>query len=342
MTISSLSKYALGAVAAAGILAGCSNGGQAGGLGASGVTPGMDAGHLTRALMRNGVLITAEHPAPLRQSPVSPDKKKHHKKKADQYITDFDTSSAFEFDYPKSDASIGSISNLTNAQGECTKNGKKTFWVTATGSEAIDEFNVGGSSPISTLSVSAEGDPAGCAVDPTTGNLAATIITNGDVVVFADAAGSGTTYSSGLIEAFFATYDKSGNLFVDGFNADDGVGVVELTKGSSAFKTISLSNAVEFPGNIQWDGTYVTVNDQDAHDIFQYTVSGTTGTLKGTVSLGGSSDCDQTWIAKNLVYCPDAGAADGKVYKYPAGGSSPLATLTGGFEEPIGAVSVAK
>jgi hypothetical protein len=340
MNPSSFARYALVIMAGAGLLAGC------GGNGGSSLAPtsissaGRDAAHITKALMVNGVLITAAHPALFRQPAESPDKKHHHKKKPDQYITDFNDSNAFEFNYPKGDSSIGSIANLTNPQGECTKNGKKTFWVAATGSEVIDEFNAGGSTPISTLSVASAGEPAGCAVDPTTGNLAATIINNGEVVVFANASGSGTTYQSGLSEAFFASYDKDGNLFVDGLNSA-GVGLVELTKGGNNFQNISLSNSIEFPGNVQWDGTYVTVNDQNAHDIYQYTVSGTTAALKGTVSLSGSSDCDQTWIAKGVVYCPDAGAANGKVYKYPAGGS-PIATLTATFSEPIGAVQVTK
>lgn len=41
-------------------------------------------------------------------------------------------------------------------------------------------------------------------------------------------------------------------------------------------------------------------------------------TLKGTVSLSGSSDCDQTWIARPYVYCADGGNLDGEVYRYPA------------------------
>jgi hypothetical protein len=47
----------------------------------------------------------------------------------------------------------------------------------------------------------------------------------------------------------------------------------------------------------------------------------------------------QTWIAQNVVYCPDAGNEDAEVYAYPAGGSA-IATLTGSFDLPIGAVSI--
>ena len=57
---------------------------------------------------------------------------------------------------------------------------------------------------------------------------------------------------------------------------------------------------------MQWDGTYVSVFDQGTSEAYQYTVSGTTATLKNTVHLTGAGDCAQTWIVKGLVYCGDA------------------------------------
>ncbi len=54
-----------------------------------------------------------------------------------------------------------------------------------------------------------------------------------------------------------------------------------------------------------------------------------------------SSDCAQTWIAKGLVYCGDAGNNDGEVFKYPAGGSA-IAVFTGNFDLPLGTVAAQK
>jgi hypothetical protein len=92
---------------------------------------------------------------------------------------------------------------------------------------------------------------------------------------------------------------------------------------------------------VQWDGTYLTVFDQIQSALYQYTVSGTTATLKGTVQLTGASDCAQTWIVKGLVYCGDAGNDNGEVFKYPAGGS-PIAVLTGNFDTPLGVTAAQK
>ena len=121
---------------------------------------------------------------------------------------------------------------------------------------------------------------------------------------------------------YFDGYDNQGNLFADGLTSSGYFALVELPKGSRTFETITTSNSVQFPGSVQWDGTYLTVFDQEANATYQYTVSGTTATLKGTVTFTGPSDCAQTWIVKGLLYCGDAGNGDGEVFKYPAGGSA--------------------
>jgi len=346
MKISNLAKYAIGITTGAAMLAACSsNGGSS--LAPSGATGSMPMiSHVGKLTMVNGVLMTAAHPnlAGLRGGPMTPDKH-HKKKKADQFISDFGNGVVDEFDYPKGDSSIGSISGISEAQGECTNvlfgSGKKTFWVSASGSLTTDEFKVGGSSPIKTLNAPSGDTPVGCAIDPKTGNLASTIINDGAVVIYANASGAGTVSQSPLIEAFFAGYDTGSNLYVDGFNNQGEFGLVELKKGSSTWQTLSLSNSIEFPGSVQFDGKYITVNDQEAHDIFGYTCSGTSCTLEQTVSLSGSSDCDQTWIAKGYAICPDAGNVDGEIYKYPAGGS-PVAVLTASFSEPLASSAAAK
>jgi hypothetical protein len=302
---------------------------------------GMGAAQIGKALMLNGLLVTAAHPGINEHpgSPLWPDSRKAAKN-SDQYISNFDDNKVLQFDYPKADSSIGDIGDVEGAQGTCTSNGEGTFWVTASRSDEIEEFKFGGTSPVKTLSEST-GEPASCAIDPTSGNMAVTILSDGDVILFTKAGGRGSVMSTPLIEAYFDGYDPSGNLWADGFDDDDAFALIELPKGSSSFKSIAISNSIGFPGAVQWDGTYVTVNDQDARDIYGYTCSGTSCTLERTTALSGSSDCVGTWIVKGLVYCPDAGNNEGEVYKYPAGGS-PIATLTGHFDLPISAMQVAK
>jgi hypothetical protein len=91
---------------------------------------------------------------------------------------------------------------------------------------------------------------------------------------------------------------------------------------------------------VQWDGTYLTVFDQQTNTTNQYTIRGAKAILKGKVSYT-SGDCGQTWIVKGLIYCGDAGTNGGEVFKYPAGGS-PVAVFTGNFDLPLGVTAAEK
>ncbi|MGA9274944.1 MAG: hypothetical protein WBV67_15805, partial [Candidatus Cybelea sp.] len=248
------------------------------------------------------------------------------------------------FDYPKSVKEIGQISG-DGGQG-CTNvlygYGKKTFWNIG-GQNQITEYKVP-KTPIKTLSV-AYSFPTSCAMD-TSGDLAVGIFFEsgpggGDVVIFKNATGTPTVYNTPLTAEYFDGYDPQGNLFADGFNNSGAFELIELPKGSSKFEGITTSNAVQFPGSVQWDGKYVTVFDQVANNFYQYTISGTKATLKNTISLSGSGDCAQTWNVGSLVYCGDAGNDGGEVFKYPAGGS-PMAVFTGSFDTPLGVVAAQK
>ncbi len=302
-----------------------------------------NATYVGRTLFVNGRPVTAARLNPLpRYAELVPDKSKT---KNYEYIFNYYDTYASIFDYPKSDRQIGTIDNL-GGQG-CTNvlygYGKKTFWNVG-GQDQIEEFKVP-QKLIKTLSV-AYSFPSSCAMD-TSGDLAVGVLYasgagGGDVVIFKNASGSGTAYTTPLDEEFFDGYDNQGNLFADGFTGDrSGFALIELPKGSTKFQTIATSNSPEFPGSVQWDGTYLTVFDQDTSETYQYTVSGTTATLKNTVQFTGASDCAQTWIVQGLLYCGDAGDYGAEVFKYPAGGS-PIASFSGNFDLPLGAVAAKK
>ena len=235
-----------------------------------------------------------------------------------------------EYDYPKGVSPIGSIS--FDGGGECTS-GARTFWTTST--NEIAEFKAGGSSPIRTLKANA----SECAIDPATGDLAATSFNGAAIVIFHKARGKGKVIAP-PVEPYFDGYDDQSDLFVDGFSSGRrAVAFIELKKGSGTFENITTSNTLGFPGSVQWDGKYVSVFDQLANAFYRYSVRGTEATLKGTVSLSGSADCGQTWIARPYVYCADAGNDDVEVFKYPAGGGK-IATFTDSGGWPLGIVSL--
>jgi hypothetical protein len=331
-----LVKYA-GAVIAVAICSACGGG--------SSVTPSnaaLDGRYAGRALFINGRPVTAARlgSTPRYMEIVPP---KHSKSKDFEYVFNVYGSYASIFDYPKSTKQIGEIAG-DGGQG-CTNvlygYGKGIFWNVG-GQTQVTEYKVP-KTPIKTLSFPYS-FPTSCAMN-TNGDLAVGVFFEsgpggGDVVIFKNASGSGTVYTTPLDAEYFDGYDNQGNLFADGFNTGGSFTLVELPKGGSKFKTITTSNAVQFPGSVQWDGTYVTVFDQLSNATYQYTISGTKATLKGTVTYTGSSDCAQTWIVKGIIYCGDAGNGDGEVFKYPAGGSA-IAVLGSGLPEPLG-VTAAK
>jgi hypothetical protein len=292
----------------------------------------------------NGRLVTAAHvnlSALPRYATIVPDRPSKSRKV--EYIINFYGTYASIFDYPKSDKQIGTINNVGGQ--ECTNvlygYGKKTFWIVAAYNQ-ITEYTIP-QTPIKTLSISDGSMPSSCAMN-TSGDLAVGILDGpptGDIVIYPNASGSGTFIATPLAREYFDGYDPKGNLLFDGFTSGSAFQLDELPKGSSKVRTITTSNTVGFPGSVQWDGTYLTVTDQTANAMYRYTISGTTATLKGTISLRGSSDCAQTWITSRVVYCGDAGNGDGEVFDYPFGGSI-IAVLTGKFDFPLGVVAAEK
>jgi hypothetical protein len=303
--------------------------------------------YVGRTLFINGRPVTAERVGLAAPYALSlPDPKKASKKDFEFVFNQYDTYASV-FDYPKSTEMVTQINGL-GGQG-CTNAlygyGKGIFWNVG-GQDQIEEFKVV-NTYVRTLSVNYS-FPSSCAMD-TSGDLAVGMLYGtssgkggGDVVIFKNATGTPTVYTTALDEEFFDGYDNKGNLFADGFTGDrSGFALVELPYGSTKFIKLKTSNSPSFPGSVQWDGTYVTVFDQHTEETYRYTVSGTTATLESTIKYSGSRDCAQTWLVKGLMYCGDAGNDGAEVFDYPAGGKA-VATLTGSFDTPLGVTAATK
>ena len=337
MNSAGLVKYASALVALM-ICAACSSAGAPS-------TGGLTYQYVGKVLYVNGRPVTAARldPAP-RYATLVPDERATSK--TFEYVFNYYDTDAGIFDYPKSVAQIGTI-NGAGGQG-CTNvlygYGKKIIWNPGRTNDQIDEYKIP-NKLLKTLSLNYT-FTSSCAMN-TSGDLAVGILLGnsygpgGQVVIFKNATGTPTVYNTPLAKEYFDGYDAKGNLFADGFGPSYNWMLVELPKGSSKFVTIKTSNSPQFPGSVQWDGTYLSVFDQETASTYQYTVSGTTATLKNTVQFTGAADCAQTWIVKGLVYCGDFGNDGGEVFKYPAGGS-PIAVFTGNFDGPLGTVAAQK
>jgi hypothetical protein len=225
--------------------------------------------------------------------------------------------------------SVYSISGLAGPQGMCTVG--KHFWVANSGADDLLEFSYHGTRSIKTLSVA--GTPlASCAVDPTTGNVAAGTLYGADVFIWKHAKGSPMPYvvPSPCESVYFAGYDNSESLFADCIDTSGHGGLYELPKGNGMFERLAVNQSIGFPGGVQWDGKYLAVGDQTSgpNVIYRFSCAGSTCTNEGTVSLEGTVDCVQAWIHKAIVVCDDYFTGDAYLWHYPTGGS-PFESITG-------------
>lgn len=228
--------------------------------------------------------------------------------------------------------------------GECT-DAKGDVFVTNTDNGEIIEYAHGENKPIAVLH-NPTADPLGCAIDPITGNLAVASLgfEDGSVAIYPNATGSPTTYTSpAFIEFDFCGYDNAGNLFVDG-NSSPGSGnfaFAELPKGGSGLETVSLNQYISWPGGVEWDGKHITVGDQTTPVIYQFAVSGSSGTEVGSISFGGGAEyVAQYEIFGKHIIVPNmcvGSCSDVLIYDYPAGGNA-IKSISDGISYPEGVV----
>jgi hypothetical protein len=173
--------------------------------------------------------------------------------------------------------------------------------------------------------------PVGCSVDPTTGNLA---LTDGvGVTIYQGAQGPPTTYTApGFYQYWYCAYDRNGDLFVSGIIAPGpyGYGLAELPRGGSSFVNITLNQAIKRgPISLQWNNKLLVASANDdgrgPQEIYQITISGTTGTIVRTISL----DNNQSAPEQNVQYWVQGGKIIGPAnrfetalgfWNYPHGG----------------------
>lgn len=229
--------------------------------------------------------------------------------------------------------------------GECVDQ-KGDVFITNLDNGEVVEYAHASKKPLAVLH-SPSADPSGCAIDPTTGNLAVASLgfgSSGSVAIYKHARGNPVTYQNPTFQQYaFCGYDPKGNLFVDGVNADAVFVFAELKKGSSTLKSITLDQSIGWPGGIQWDGHYLAVGDQNAPSvIYQFEIERKRGKKVGTTALGTKVGAvAQFYIAGQELIVPNQcnTSCTGNVlyYPYPAGGA-PTKTIAKGIRYPHGAV----
>jgi hypothetical protein len=207
-------------------------------------------------------------------------------------------------------------------------------------SMTVYQYAHGATSPTASFSFpSGYNEAHGCAVDPTTGNLAVTISGASEksaVLVYADAQGTPTVYTDKQLRYFgYPAYDDAGNLFVGSDTDHGGFRIAELPSGESQFTLIRITNADEGPVKIQWDGNYLVFSGTTPSGggaIDQIEITGRTAQLVNTVPLTSGWGMF-FWIQGGSVLGPLKKTLKNNnhsvaAWQYPAGGN-PIAKYFG-------------
>jgi len=245
---------------------------------------------------------------------------------------------------------VATIKQIGSVRGICSDT-SGNVWMTTSNSGSdpfhIYKFRHGGTKPVEVLNTHRY--TYGCAVDPTTGNLA--VISyggseDGVVDIWRGAhKGKPAVYYIGIPPSACA-YDFSGNLFVDGAGGA-GAALTELVKGAKRFTSISLRNNAGWTvGSVQWDGTYVTLGVgtiSGSSSIYRVQLSGERGKVVKPVHLQHLASWPHFVIVYGEIVATQRGSAGRRIglYKYPGGGKT--LDVFSGFDHPAGmTISVAR
>jgi hypothetical protein len=174
-----------------------------------------------------------------------------------------------------------------------------------------DEYAHGGTQQIGSLI--SRGVPSGCAVDPSTGNLAIANYMDfeandhrGDIAIYQKASGNPTDYyDASIAYYYYCAYDDKGNLYADG-NTDF---INELARNSDTLRHIYFKKKLA-PGSLQWNGSSLAIalvgGSKGPARIDRVTVQGSGAQIVGSTALKTYHDegvylDTEFWVAGKIV-----------------------------------------
>jgi hypothetical protein len=256
------------------------------------------------------------------------------------------------YDYRNPAKLLGELTGFGLPEGQCTDSAGDVF-ITDYWDKNVREYAHGGTKPLETYDVKSYGEPVGCAVDPTTGDLAVSNYEGpgslaGDVIVYRQGSNDNPKEYGDSPYFYVAPpgFDNAGNLFVEAAtdNPTETFGLTELPSGGSAFESLTLQGAtIGYFGSVAWDGKYLAVTDQapegqNVTDIYRVKVSGSVAQVVSTVTLtdscsprGDFNDVPHPWIAGHAVIGQNWDCKHRFDYwSYPKGGN-PIRSLPSGI-----------
>jgi hypothetical protein len=239
------------------------------------------------------------------------------------YAADYLSDAVFIFNYTPNSMKFAGYVPLGSAPvAECVDKAQNV-WV-VTDSRLLLEFAHGGTSPISSIGVSAH-SAFGCSVDPTTGDLAVAVETNeikGAVFIYKHAKGKPVEHDDPANLVADCAYDNRGNLYADRWVDVSDLTIDVLPKGKSTFAYVTTDQTVDVPGAMQANGKYVVVGDEDLGVAYRFIVTPSRATTVDSITLDQETRLGGFFIDRNRIVAMggDSGGGLLSLYRYPQGG----------------------
>ena len=297
---------------------------------------------MRRAFASLGLLLAlaacggaATQPSPVIPSAARP--AQHAKSRALIYVSDVLHKEVFVYTFPQLKPA-GSLTGFSRLEGLCG-DAAGNVWVMDAGTRTLYEFKHAGISPVAVVT-DPSGVPFSCAVNQSNGDLAIANASIGDgrgnVTIFNHAHRKARIYRpppGGIYYFKFASYDASGNLWVDGVDRHGVFAYAELAAGQKKLTSVVLTGSpIQSPGGVLYALGSVAIADAGAKAAI-YQTSGSSVT--GTTPLLDACDVQQFFVMGRVVAvastCPGSGEL--QIYDYPAGGKAKSQI---GVSEPVG------
>lgn len=295
---------------------------------------------LTPAIPKSTVVPWLQTPPVLRPATI-----KRSTSGQDLLYVSSTSGNVYVYTYPRH-RFVESLTGFIQPTGECVDAAGDVF-ITAYSSysfssSTIYEYAHGGTTPIATLDD--PGAALGCAVDPTTGNLAAANVFDnsnpynhefGSMAVYTEAQGTPTMYYSsefGLLGS--CGYDNGGALYLSVGTGGYQAYLARLASGSTSIELINLNKQIhtghQFAPSVQWDGKHMTVSSlpqstDGAVSVYRLSISGSNATVLGMTKLDSPKNrhAGESWIqGKRIIGIYNyRGYGNVASWSYPRGGN---------------------
>jgi hypothetical protein len=239
----------------------------------------------------------------------------------------------YKYDDGKGIDRIGQLTGFTYPAAPCTDRAGNVFVPDEEAAHVV-EYAHGATLP-ERVYPDPKAFPIACAVDPKSGNLAIVNFKTygGDanvVVIDARAANVMTYADANFATGASASYDGSGDLFVNGLDGQSAYELDELAAGATQLTSVQIHGAtMHIPGRLQWTGAHLLAGDQsyrgqDTSGAYRLVVRGTSATVDGSIKFTGSKDvagfCKRGTGKTAKIVAADMRQNALFVYQFPGGG----------------------